>query len=70
MNTEKGILTVGQMMEFLSNYRDDVQIVISVSDDVIEHNAEWANVVAIEHTTDEAYAISLTTANTFDARQF
>ena len=68
--TEKGILTVGQMIEFLSNYKDDVHIIISLSDDVITNKAEWANVVSIEDATGESYAITLTTADTFDARQF
>ncbi len=60
----RGILTVGQMKEFLAKYNDDTQIVVATQD-------WYANIVEVTDTDDEfQFAITLFTKDDFDARQF
>ena len=60
----RGILTVGQMKEFLAKYNDDTHIVVATE-------GWYANIVEVTDTDDEfQFAITLYTKDDFDARQF
>lgn len=66
MKTAKGFLTVGELKAMLANCHDDVQIV--VNDD---SNGYYLNINEIAMPNDQdTFAITLFTADTFDARQF
>jgi len=60
----RGILTVGQMKEFLAKCNDDTQIVVATE-------GWYANIVEVSDANDEGqFAIILYTKDDFDARQF
>lgn len=65
MKTEKGFLTVGQLRAILENYYDDTQIVIC------DESGNYFNISEYRHADNDGnFAITLYTADTFDARQF
>lgn len=72
MNTEKGILTVGELKKILANLPDDVQILTSSIPEGAQD--DWFNIDSIE-IPDEDFAngfsaVTLFLANTYDSRQF
>jgi hypothetical protein len=60
-----GILTVGELKAILAKHSDDTQIVTT-------NDEGWFSNIAqvIEPDGNSYFAITLETANTFDARQF
>jgi hypothetical protein len=65
MNTEKGFLTVGQLKALIADHHDDVQIVVA------DEEGNYFNIESTRPADDEGnFAITLFTADTFDARQF
>lgn len=65
-----GILTIGDLKRMieLAKLSDDVQIVIRHD---VKSDQEFFNVQEINLPDDDSYfALTLTTADTFDARQF
>lgn len=65
MKTNNGILTVGQLKAILANLDDETHIIIEV-----DTPYELANVISYELPNETNLALSLVTADTFDARQF
>jgi hypothetical protein len=63
-NTTNGIMTAKDLMNALSKVPADTQVVIN-------HYNELFNIVAIDFPNFESsFAITLSTADTFDPRQF
>lgn len=70
LRTNNGILTIGDLKRMieLAKLSDDVQIVIRHD---VKSDQEFFNVQEINLPDDDSYfALTLTTADTFDARQF
>ena len=65
MNTEKGILTVGQMKAILANFSDDIQICVANEDWYL--NIAKIELPELEDTT--RFAITFVTSDDFDPRQ-
>ncbi len=65
MNTEKGILTVGQMKAILANFSDDIQICVANEDWYL--NISQVELPESEDTT--RFAITFVTSDDFDPRQ-
>lgn len=70
LRTFNGILTVGDLKKIiaLANLSDDTQIVIRQD---MKSDQEFFNIQEINLPDEDSYfALTLTTADTFDARQF
>jgi hypothetical protein len=65
MNTEKGILTVGQMKAILANFSDEIQICVANEDWYL--NIAKIELPELEDTT--RFAITFVTSDDFDPRQ-